>query len=283
MTARFSVGGGDPKNPDIDGQATPKGVAIRFNIDANTSTDLICHSFNGFATRTGEDFLTFLQLFRGSAIARAVAAQNPDSAKAKEDRDKANTAFGGFLATHPSANKFATDTKPNPKTYGTLTYYQPNTHVLTNQKGNVSNVRYRLIPAAGQQLITEKAELDALSPTYLEDDLRDNLAKTPIVFTLQAHVADPSDTLDDATIAYKSTTFVPVGTLKITKIAGQNPAEQQQMQQQIAFSPRPDGSGIKGIASSNDPLIQIRMGVYAISAQQHRTEKQVEPMFPASK
>ena len=71
VITRFSVGDGLPHVADAADGATPKGVAICFQVDENTHTDLISHSFNGFATRNGEDFLTFLKLFGADGFAEA--------------------------------------------------------------------------------------------------------------------------------------------------------------------------------------------------------------------
>ncbi|KAF2626468.1 catalase [Macroventuria anomochaeta] len=277
IIARFSVGGGIPHIPDVDDGATPKGLAVRFLIDEHTHTDLVSHTFNGFATRTGEDFLSFLQVFRAfqttkAALDKAKAAGG-DTTKETAAFKAAAGPFQAFLASHPSAATFVNSPKPNPFNYGTITYYEPNTHVLTNADGKVTNVRYRLDPADGEHLHpNDSAQLKKLDQSYLEEDLHERFPVKPIVFTIQAHIANPDDVLDDATIPYKSTTFVPAGKLVINKVSDDNVAKQQQ----IAFSPTPDLCGIKGIAISKDPLIQARKGVYYISAEQRRHEKQVE-------
>jgi catalase len=277
VIARFSVGGGIPHIPDVDDGATPKGLAVRFVIDEDSHTDLISHTFNGFATRTGEDFLAFLQVFRGFQTAKFLLekakAAGGDITNETEIFTKASAVFGTFLASRPSAATFVNSPKPNPFNYGTITYYEPNTHILTNKDGKVTNVRYRLDPVDGEHLYPNDPEqLKKLGQSYLEDDLQQRFPSKPIVFNIQAHIANPDDVLDDATIPYNSTTFIPVGTLVIDKVSDDNVAKQQQ----IAFSPTPDKCGIQGIASSKDPLIQARKGVYHISADQRRHEKQVE-------
>jgi catalase len=275
VIARFSVGGGIPHIPDANDTATPKGIAIRFLVDKATHSDLISHSFDGFATRTGEGFLAFLKVFRAVKIAefklKEAQENGCDTTKEQENLDKAQAAFGAFLASNPSAMKFVTTPKPNPHTYGTLVYYEPNTHVLTNKDGKITNVRYRLHPADGVHLYTPE-ELSKLAPNYLEDDLKKRFPAKPIVFTIQAHIADPTDVLDDATIPYKSIRFINVGQIKINKVTSDNAAQQKQ----IAFSPSPEKGGIKGMTSSKDPLIQIRKEVYYISADERRREEQEE-------
>ncbi|KAJ4985906.1 catalase related subgroup [Stagonosporopsis vannaccii] len=277
IIARFSVGGGIPHIPDVDDGATPKGLAIRFLIDEQTHTDLVSHTFNGFATRTGEDFLAFLQVFRAfettnAALEKAKAAGG-DFTNEVEAFKSAVGPFQAFLASHPSAATFVNSPKPNPLNYGTITYYEPNTHVLTNGDGRVSNVRYRLEPVDGEHLYPDdSSQLQKLGQSYLEEDLLKRFPERPVIFTIQAHIAGTDDVLEDATIPYKSTTFVPVGKLVIDKVSEDNVARQQQ----IAFSPSPDSGGIEGIKASGDPLIQVRKGVYHISASQRRCEKQVE-------
>lgn len=144
---------------------------------------------------------------------------------------------------------------------------------MTNAEGKVTNVRYRLDPADGDHLYpNDPIELKKLDQSYLEKDLQELFPKEPIIFTIQAHIANDDDVLDDATVPYKSTTWVPVGKLVIDKVTRDNVAKQQE----IAFSPTPDRGGIKGISASKDPLIRVRKGVYWISADQRRHEKQVE-------
>ncbi|RGP81438.1 catalase [Fusarium longipes] len=283
VIARFSVGGGLPHIADVADGATPKGVAVRFQVDDDTYTDLISHSFNGFATRDGEGFLNFLKLFgadgRADLMLKKAKAAGADTAKEQKAYDEAHAAFLSFLGKpeNESAKIFVGSEKPNPHNYGTITYYEPNTHILTNKEGKSTNVRYRLDPADGVHLYPsktaeDKKKLSQLGNNYLEDDLQQRFPAKPIVFTIQAHVAGPDDVLDDATKPYRSSTFIPVGKLEINKVSDDNAARQQQ----IAFSPNPEKGGIKGIKSSNDPLIQARKGVYWISADQRRHEKQVE-------
>ncbi|KAF4454146.1 hypothetical protein F53441_3281 [Fusarium austroafricanum] len=240
VIARFSVGGGLPHVVDVADGAAPKGVAIRFQIDENTHTDLISHSFNSFATCNGEGFLTFLKLYGADGFTEAMLkkAKAGGGGYSKEQKayDQAHAAFLSFLKDpeHKSAAVFVSSEKPNPHNYGTMTYYEPNTHVLTNKDGKVTNVRYRLDPADGEHLYPNKTPED-----------KEKLAKL-----------GPDDILDDATKPYQSKTFIPVGKLEINKVSDDNAAKQQQ----IAFSPNQEKGGIQGIKSSSDPLIQARKG-----------------------
>src|SRR5580704_7222872 len=68
VTARFSNSTGIPLLPDNDPNADPRGLAIRFHLAEHSHTDIVSHSTDGFPTRTGDEFLEFLQ---------AVAASDP--------------------------------------------------------------------------------------------------------------------------------------------------------------------------------------------------------------
>lgn len=255
VIARFSVGGGHPHRADYHADANPKGIALRFLIDDDTHTEIILHSFNGFPVRTGEDFFTFLNLFRLSSPPHSDPA--------------AGLKLKQFLGTHPSALGFVTAPKPQPHSYGTLKYYGVNTHVLTNAEGKTTNIRYRFVPKDGEHLYTQ-AEAEAKAPDYLNDELKERLPSRPVVLTLEAQVALDDDVLDDATINYKSTNFVALGDLTLNAISEENVAKQKD----IIFSPVP--KGVEGVGPSADPLIQIRYGVYNESGRQRRSEDQVE-------
>lgn len=197
VIARFSVGGGIPRISDVDDGATPKGLAVRSLVDEHVHTDLVSHTFDGFATRTGNEFLRVFRALETTEAALDIAqATGGDTIKETADFRSAAGAFQAFLARHPSAATFVTSPKPNPVNYGTVTYHEPNTHVLTNAEGKVTSVRYRLDPEDGEQLYpNDPTRLEALSQSYLEEDLRNRLPERPIVFTIQAHIAGPDDVL----------------------------------------------------------------------------------------
>src|SRR5262249_52133303 len=90
VTVRFSASGGMPTVPDNDPKASgPRGMAVRFHLGDHVHTDIVAHSHNGFAVRTGEEFLEFLQ---------AAAASGPDAPTPPP--------IVAFLATHPKAKVF---------------------------------------------------------------------------------------------------------------------------------------------------------------------------------
>lgn len=66
VLVRFSNSTGLPQIPDTDENADPRGIAVRFNLKEEGGkrrhTDIIAHSTPTFPTRTGAEFLSFLQV-----------------------------------------------------------------------------------------------------------------------------------------------------------------------------------------------------------------------------
>src|SRR5262245_24909183 len=99
VTVRFSNSTGIADIPDTDGNATPRGCAIKF---ADDQLDLVTHSFNGFPAATGDEF---------GALFRAIIASTHETAK-PNSLDK-------FLDAHPAAKAFLTTQKPPPVSFAT--------------------------------------------------------------------------------------------------------------------------------------------------------------------
>ena len=52
ISVRFSDFTGIPTISDTDGQASPRGMSIKFHLPDGSETDIVAHSFNGFPTAT---------------------------------------------------------------------------------------------------------------------------------------------------------------------------------------------------------------------------------------
>src|SRR5262245_21723636 len=60
VTVRYSDATGLPTIPDNNpARSGPRGMAVRFHLAEHVHTDIVAHSANGFAVRTGEEFLEF--------------------------------------------------------------------------------------------------------------------------------------------------------------------------------------------------------------------------------
>ncbi|KAI9811440.1 MAG: hypothetical protein M1827_005423 [Pycnora praestabilis] len=243
ITARFSSSTGMPQIPDNDPNANPRGLAIRFNLGDHVHTDIICHSTPFFPTRTGVEFLEFLE---------ALVAGKAES----------------FLGSHPAALAFVQAPKPTPSSFGREAYFGVNAMKFVNAEGKPKYFRYRITPDAGAENLDEtKAKEKGVS--FLHDELPKRLAEGPISFTLLAQIAEEGDVTDNATVHWpESRQLVNLGTVNLERLEENNDKEQKR----IIFDPVPR---VQGIEPSDDPLIEVRASVYLISGRERRAAPDV--------
>src|ERR1700681_4908635 len=182
VTARFSNSTGVPVIPDTDPNASPRGLAIRFNLAEHGHTDIVSHSTDGFPTRTGEEFLEFL---------RAVAATDPSK--------PSPTPIEQFLGAHPAALAFVQTPKPSPSSFAKEAYFGVTALRFTNKAGVVRHGRYRISPEAGIEHLDE-ATAKGKDANYLFEELTRRISAGPIRFHIRVQMAGESDIVDDATI-----------------------------------------------------------------------------------
>ena len=238
VTVRFSNGTGVPMMPDGDPNASPHGMAIRFQLAGGASTDIVAISANSFPVATPEDFLSLLT---------AIAASGPDVAKP--------TPVEAFLGAHPAALKFVTTPRPAPESFGTLAFYGVNSFKFTNAKGQSNYIRYQIIPEAGEHALPEGSKP---GPNYLMEELPARVSKGPVKFKLMAQLANKDDKIDDPTVTWAaSNKVVELGTITVNaNIANQAEA------QKILYNPV---SLPAGIEPSADPVLAMRFPAYAVS------------------
>lgn len=241
VTVRFSDATGVPMIPDADGNAFPKGIAIRFTLADGTYTDIVSISTNGFPAAKPEDFLGLLN---------AVAASGPDAAKPSPVEQ--------FLGTHPAALAFVQMPKPAPVSFATEAFYGVNAFKFTNAKGETKYGRYRITPINGAEFLT-KEEAAKAAPNYLMDELPVRLSKAPAQFKITVQLADKGDVVNDATVIWPETRKqVELGTLSLKNVdANGVKFEKATMYNPLAL--------VEGIDASDDPILLARPGAYAVS------------------
>ena len=180
---RFSDFTGIPTIPDNNPAANPRGLGIKFIMPENTTTDIICHSFNGFPTATSDEFRELLL---------AIGASGPDAKKP--------TALDNFLGSHPIAKTFLT-TQHITSSFATINYYGVNSFKFTNKKGASHFIRYQFITEAGEKYITPE-ESTKESADYLFTEIKKRISKGPIKFKLYAQVAEKGDKIEVPSIAW---------------------------------------------------------------------------------
>jgi catalase len=221
-------------------------MAVRFHLPGGGITDIVTNAFNGFAVANGEDFLAFL---------RAVAASKTGAAKP--------TPLEKFLASHPKAMKVVKAPKPTPASFATEPYFGVNAFEFTNREGKARFGRYQLRPEAGTNFLTAE-EAARKPPNFLIDEIGERLASGPVKFRLVVQLAAEGDKVDDATAVWPDDRpTVELGVLSITGKVADNDAAQRA----LAFDPL---HLVDGIEASDDPLLELRSAVYAVSRRRRR-------------
>lgn len=159
VTARFSSSTGIPMIPDNDPNADPRGLAIRFHLAEHSHTDIIGHSTDGFPTRTGAEFLEFLQ---------ALASTDPSK--------PSPSPIEKFLGAHPKALAFVQTPKPMPASLAKETYFGITAMRFINKDGLGRFGRYRIVPNAGIEHL-DNATAKSKDANFLFDELKGRVAK----------------------------------------------------------------------------------------------------------
>jgi len=215
-------------------------MSVKFHLPDGSDTDIVINSLRFFPVATPVEFRDLLL---------AIAATKPDSPKP--------TKLDDFLAGHPAAPK-ALATPQTPSSFASDEYFGVDAFQFVDKAGKKQPFRYQAEPMAGVSHLS-KDEAAKQSPDYLSDELKERLKKGPVQFRLLAQIAEPGDPTKDATIPWPdSRRKVELGVLTLTTPAPDNEAASKQ----LLFLP---GQVTDGIEPSDDPLIPLRDGVYAIS------------------
>jgi catalase len=245
VTVRYSNSTGLPDIPDNDpAHSSPRGIAIRFHLDAHLHTDIVAHSFDGFPVHTGEEFLEFLR------AAAAAGAGHPE-------------VIGAFLAAHPNAKRFVEAPKPIPTSFAREAFFARTAFKFTNSTGQSCHGRFRIRPEAGTEYLSD-ADAAAKDPNFLFDELAPRLAKQPVKLGIFVQMAESGDDVTDASTSWPATRAdIPFGTVTLTaRVDDQEPERRK-----IIFDPLPR---VDGIDSSGDPLTQVRADIYLLSGRRRR-------------
>jgi catalase len=246
VTVRFSDSTGIPLIPDNDPKANPRGMAIRFHLGDRVHTDIVSHSTDGFPTHTGAEFLDFLR----AAVASGESTSSP-------------TPIEVFLGSHPAALAFVQTPKPAPSSFARETYYGVTAMHFSNAGGTTRYGRYRIIPVAGNDHLSEEAAA-AKGPNYLFDEIAERVEGERIDYRICVQLADAGDEVNDATIHWpEDRKLLEIGMLSLIDFV----ADSAQEQQHIIFDPIPR---VEGIDPSDDPLLELRAAIYLLSGRRRR-------------
>jgi catalase len=238
ITARFSLGGGNPQAPD-NAQDNVRGLAVRFDLDNGAISDLVMISAPMFFVKTPALFVEFLQTV-GSG-----------------DKDKLNA----FFQAHPEStrqNAWLTS-HPVPASYAGVNYWGVHAFTFTNAAGETKLVKYKAIPEAGDLGLTPD-EAKAKGPDFYAPEIKERLAKGPVVFDLVAILGEKGDPTSDPTLRWDNEdnrATAPLGKITLNAVAPHASCN--------AFSFLP-GNVAEGIAGpTDDPVFAARSPAYVVS------------------
>jgi catalase len=244
---RFSNFAGVPQAADNKpDEASPRGCAVRFQLGPHKHTDIVAHSTDGFPARTAEEFLEFLKAVRASGP----GVPHP-------------TPIEQFLGAHPRALAFVQTPKPIPSSFAHESYFSVSAFKFINAAGSEQFVRYRILPEAGNDYLSEEAAA-AKSANFLMEELAGRIASKPANLQLWAQLAEKGDITDNAQEPWPADRkLVLLGVISLTSVVDKDDTEGLR----IIFDPIPR---VVGIEPSADPLLQPRADVYVMSGKRRR-------------
>jgi len=179
--------------------------------------------------------------------------------------------IGEFLQQNPSAKRFVEAPKPSPASFAGQEFWGVNAFVLVGGGGERTAVRYRVVPVAGAGGTLGEGELEGKKETYLFDELEARFAgssssSSKMSFNLRAQIAEAGDVTDDATVLWpEERKVVELGLIELDSMLGEE--ESAEMQKRVIFDPIPR---VEGVEASEDPLLEMRAGVYLVSGRGRR-------------
>jgi catalase len=242
VTARFSMGGSNPKVSDKTKPVT-RGFSMRI---ADPAGDMVFVFISApvFGTKTPQQLLDFA----------TVRAPGPDG---KPDADK----IKAFSAANPETTRQAAwlNARPVPASYAGVDYWGVHAYTLTDAKGKATVAKLKTVAVAGQLGLTDD-EAKAKADAFYADELKERLAQGPASFDLVAILGEAGDPTNDPTAQWPEAErkSVKLGTLAIAAL------EPAATCDAATFDPVADlPEGVAGPA--DDPMFAIRSPAYAIS------------------
>lgn len=241
VTVRFSKGGGDPFAPF---NATV-GMATRFRLPDGRATHLVMLSQQLFIARSVEQFLEL------------VTAGQPLEAGGPPNLDGLRAA----LARHPnSAAVFRMRAEsPGPVSFAHTAFHAVHAFRFINAYGAVTVARCHWQPVAGERGQAVE-QLSHAATDVLFTEMSARLAHAPAEYELELEIAEPGDPHDDATALW----LADRRRVRIGRLAVEAPTDEAHTGDRVMN--HDPTMLVDGIEPTDDPILQIRRGVYELSA-----------------
>jgi catalase len=239
VTARVSNGSGDPNLPDYGPEV--RGLAVKFYLPDGTRTDISAQTVPRFPVRTPD---AFMNLLRASIPGAARLWRLPL-----------------FLATHPEVLPALRANAPSlapPASYATIKYNAVHAYKWIDADGGERYVRYYWLPETEEPPLS-KSEAKSRGRDYLQDEIKERLARGPTRFTLELTIAAPGDKVDDPSSVWPDDREkVAAGTLELTALE----TDREKGDDVVVFDPTRVTDGIE---LSDDPVLRYRPPAYSES------------------
>ena len=148
-------------------------------------------------------------------------------------------------------------TATTPASFLDQQYQGLNAFILVNGAGDRQPARFRIVPE--HLVLLEPGEAAKRPPDFLIRDLPGRLARGPATFRLQAQLAAPGDQTKDPSRPWPDDRrIVDLGVLTIERAVPDSAAAEKP----LLFLP---GQLADGIELSDDPMVNVRNGAYAVS------------------
>ena len=243
VTARFSIGGGNPKASDKS--RSVRGLGVRFHIPNDEELDLVMISAPVFFAATPKQFVEFLK------------ARTADPATGQKDPAKIKAFNQANPNVMPHVN-YLSNTPP-PASYATTPYFSAHAFLFDTDKADQVAARWIVEPVGGFQGLTE-AEEETFADSFLESELRERLASGAAEWEIHLQIAEAGDPLDDPTAEWPhERRRVNVGRLSIDRLI-----EKGADGDCTGFVYDPNNLPT-GVGATDDPILAIRSPAYAVS------------------
>jgi catalase len=238
-TVRVSNGAGNPAAADY--LPDVRGLAIKLYLPEGARTDIVAQTAPRFPVHTPEAFIELLR------------TQHPGPEMAWK--------LPLFLARHPEALSRLAPNLPAlrpPASYATCRFYAIHAFRFEDADGGSRYVRYTLVPEAAPATLSIR-EARRRGRDYLQDEIRERVARGPVRFALELQIAEPGDDVDDpASVWPKQRRRVRAGTLELTGLE----TERETAGDVLVFDPT---RVVDGIELSDDPVLRFRSKAYSDS------------------
>ena len=242
FVGRLSVGGGSPYG--LDNKARVRSMALELRSDDGQQWRMAMNSFPFFGVSSVEAFYD------------QTRANAPDPATGKPSPEKQ----AAFAEAHPEFKRFAAWAKDAPwsTSWASTTYNGVNTFRFINAAGNVSNVRWSMLPQTAFEVMTPE-QREAADANYLSEDLQARLAQGPLRWYMVVTIANDGDAILDASTPWpESRQHITLGSVVVERTSPQTTGECRD----INFDPLVLPPGVE---SSGDPVLAARSAVYSVS------------------